>query len=29
MKKWYPLAIMPEQYIRGIKEMINKQTEIA
>ncbi|KRE02036.1 hypothetical protein ASE46_12250 [Bacillus sp. Root239] len=28
MKKWRPFATMPEQYI-GLKEMINKQSEVA
>ncbi|MFE8064666.1 YolD-like family protein [Priestia aryabhattai] len=28
MKKWRPFATMPEQYI-GLKEMINKQAEVA
>ncbi|MED4028607.1 YolD-like family protein [Priestia megaterium] len=28
MKKWRPFATMPEQYI-GLKEMINKQIEVA
>ena len=28
MKKWRPFASMPEQYI-GLKEMINKQSEVA
>ncbi|MBU8690781.1 YolD-like family protein [Priestia megaterium] len=28
MKKWRPFATMPEQYI-GLKEMINKQVEVA
>jgi len=28
MKKWRPFAAMPEQYI-GLKEMINKQSEVA
>jgi hypothetical protein len=28
MKKWLPFTTMPEQYI-GLKEMINKQAEVA
>ncbi|NEW00556.1 YolD-like family protein [Bacillus megaterium] len=28
MKKWRPVATMPEQYI-GLKEIINKQVEVA
>jgi hypothetical protein len=28
MKKWRPFATMPEHYI-GLKEMINKQSEVA
>jgi len=28
MKKWRPFATMPEQYL-GLKEMINKQSEVA
>jgi hypothetical protein len=28
MKKWRPFATMPEQHI-GLKEMINKQAEVA
>lgn len=28
MKKWRSFATMPEQYI-GLKEMINKQAEVA
>ena len=28
MKKWNPFSTMPEQYI-GLKEMINKQAEVA